>query len=183
MIGRQKTSSDVIAFREEQRPWVGFLVIGVASCLVAIGVFAWAMIQQLVFREPFSDRPMSDTALAIFGPVIIIPAVAGMIVTCMARLIIEVRCDGLYVQFRPFHLRPKKIDLDRAISVTVVRYRPILRYGGWGIRWAIKGKAYNAHGNRGVRVNYTNGRHLLLGSQRPDELAGAIERLRQQPHR
>lgn len=183
MIGRAEASSDGTVFREEQRPWAGFLLIGAVSCLVAIGVFAWAMIRQFVFHVPFGDRPMSDTALVTLGSMVIALALAGLIVTCMARLTIEVRRDGLYVQFRPFHLRPKKIDLGQVVSVTAVTYRPILQYGGWGIRWTIKGKAYNARGDRGVRLDYANGRHLLLGSQRPDELAVAIERLRQQPHR
>jgi hypothetical protein len=178
MTSRQTASSDGTTFHEEQRPWVGFLITGAASCLIAIGVFAWAMIQQLVCHVPFGDRPMTDTVLAILGPVMIGLAVVGLVVMFKARLLIEVRRDGLYVWFRPFHLRPKKIDLDQVVSVTAITYRPILQYGGWGIRWTIKGKAYNARGNRGVRLDYANGRHLLLGSQRPKDLAQAIERLR-----
>ena len=72
-------------------------------------------------------------------------------------------------------MRAKKIDLEQVVSVRAVSYRPILQYGGWGIRWTIKGKAYNARGNCGVRLDFANGRHLLLGSQRAEELVQTIK--------
>ena len=86
-------------------------------------------------------------ALSILAPAMIVLAVAGLIVICMSRLIVEVRHDGLRVQFVPLHLRSKTIALDQVVSVKAVSYRPILQYGGWGIRWTIKGKAYNARGH------------------------------------
>jgi hypothetical protein len=48
-------------------------------------------------------------------------------------------------------------------------------YGGWGIRKGRSGWAYNVSGDRGVRLTYTDGETLLIGSQRADELAKAIE--------
>ncbi len=167
------------AFHEEQRPWPGLVAIGIVSCSGAAVFFVYAMVEQLVLHRPLGDRPMPDAVLAILGPVAIVLAAIGLILVCTSRLVIEVRHDGLYVQYVPIHFRPKRISLDQVASVQSVIYRPILRYGGWGIRWIPKGKAYNARGNRGVRLDYANGRHLLLGSQRPQELAGAIDRLRQ----
>jgi hypothetical protein len=34
--------------------------------------------------------------------------------------------------------------------------------------------AYNVSGNRGVEVELTDGRTVMVGSQRADELAGAL---------
>ena len=48
-------------------------------------------------------------------------------------------------------------------------------YGGWGIRRGRRGWAYNVSGNRGVLLQLENEKTLLIGSQRPDELAAAIE--------
>lgn len=166
-------------FREEQRPWRGFQALEVVICAAIVVFSVYAIIEQLILHRPVGNKPMSDTALSILGPAMIILASAGIALMCVAKLIIEVRHEGLWVRFVPIHLHPKRIALDQVTSVTPVTYRPILQYGGWGIRWACKGKAYNARGNRGVRLDYVNGRHLLLGSQRPEELAGAIERLRQ----
>ncbi|MHC4643443.1 MAG: hypothetical protein ACYS32_17515, partial [Planctomycetota bacterium] len=61
-------------------------------------------------------------------------------------------------------------------------YKPILEYGGWGIRCSFtgKGKAYNVSGNKGVQLVFTNGKKLLIGSQQPDDLAAAIEEMLKQ---
>ena len=58
-----------------------------------------------------------------------------------------------------------------------MQYHPILDYGGWGIRWALKGKAYNISGNNGVRLDFYDGKHLLIGSQRSEEFAASIEEI------
>ena len=113
-------------------------------------------------------------------------AAAGMLVAIVVtliilwlfrslRLITEVRGDGLYVRFFPFHFSFKRIPLEEVETFEAVTYRPLLQYGGWGIRFTRGGKAYNVSGNRGVRLNFTNGRHLLIGSQKADELTQAIE--------
>ena len=56
----------------------------------------------------------------------------------------------------------------------VQTYRPIRDYGGWGIRYGRGGKAYNVSGNRGVMLELSDGQKLLIGSQKPDDLANAI---------
>lgn len=93
------------------------------------------------------------------------------------ELTTEVCADGLRLRFFPFHLSFRRIRLDDVARCDAVTYRPILQYGGWGIRWTWKGRAYNVSGNRGVRIDYADGTHLLIGSQRPDELAHAIRSL------
>ena len=62
--------------------------------------------------------------------------------------------------------------------IEVVSYRPIADYGGWGIRSGRDGeRVLNARGNRGVRLELADGTRLLIGSQRPEELAETIERV------
>jgi len=36
------------------------------------------------------------------------------------------------------------------------------------------GKAYNVSGNRGVQLEFTDGKCLLIGSQKPEQLDSAI---------
>ncbi len=55
-------------------------------------------------------------------------------------------------------------------------YRPIADYGFWGIRAGRDGeRALIARGNRGVRLELTDGTRLLIGSQRPEALAAALD--------
>ncbi|MCS6775528.1 MAG: DUF6141 family protein [Chloroherpetonaceae bacterium] len=92
------------------------------------------------------------------------------------RLITEVRDDGLYVRLLPFGFR--RIPFEDITSATVRRYRPLLEYGGWGIRYGREGMAYNASGNRGVQLVLHSGQRILIGSQQPEELLIAIEHAR-----
>jgi hypothetical protein len=39
-------------------------------------------------------------------------------------------------------------------------------------------KAYNVSGNAGVEIEYEDGRMLLIGSRKADQLAGAIDSIR-----
>ena len=61
-------------------------------------------------------------------------------------------------------------------GVEVVTFRPIADYGFWGIRAGRDGtRALIARGNRGVRLELADGSVLLIGSQRPEALARALE--------
>jgi hypothetical protein len=166
--------NDVI-FREVQRfhqRWLWVLVI--LAALVLIGPFGYGMVQQLVFDKPWGDRPMSDTALAVTGTLAILFAIGIVALFASTKLITEVRTDGLYIRFVPFHLSFRRIPLEDLAGFEARTYRPIREYGGWGIRFGRRGRAYNVSGNRGVRVDYASGRHILIGSQRADEFADAI---------
>jgi len=161
-------------FHEEQRlsKWWLWLA-GPPMLALCMGGYVAAVVatrrQGPVSTGDIVGMVIAGAAMAVMG------AAVGAL--HFARLVVEVRGDGLWVKFSPFHRSSKRIPLERALSVASVTYRPILRYGGWGIRWTWKGKAYNVSGNRGVRIDFDSGRHLLLGSQRPDELARAIESL------
>lgn len=81
--------------------------------------------------------------------------------------------EHLVVRFRPF--RARRIPLAEVASAEPVRYDPILDAGGWGVRSSKKfGRVYNVSGERGVHVTLADGASLLIGSERPDDLAEAI---------
>ena len=71
--------------------------------------------------------------------------------------------------------RARRIPLERIRCATAVTYSPLWDYGGWGIRCGRKGIAYNVSGDRGVQLELERGRPILIGSQRAEELARAIE--------
>ena len=91
------------------------------------------------------------------------------------ELAAEVRPDGIHYHYFPFHLSDQRIGISEIADQEVRVYRPIVEYGGWGVRFGPKGKAYNVKGNRGVQLVLTNGKRVLFGSARADELSNALQ--------
>lgn len=166
-----------VLFREEQRFsqlwfWVLIIVTLVPATLI-IGV-GW--VQQVVMGRPFGDRPAPDAGLTLIAILIVLMTVGIFWTMRSARLVTEVRSDGLQVQFFPFQRRPKSIANIRTFAVR--DYSPIAEYGGWGLRWGgPKNWAYNVSGTRGVQLELDGGGRILIGSQRPEELAAALRRV------
>lgn len=73
-----------------------------------------------------------------------------------------------------FPLYRRRVPLDDIGSAEAVTYSPLAEYGGWGIRGWGRNVALNARGRRGVRLALRGGRTLLVGSQRPEALAAAL---------
>ncbi|MBN2098945.1 MAG: hypothetical protein JW753_05030 [Dehalococcoidia bacterium] len=155
-------------YREVQRfwqLWLWLLVAGVS------GVSIWSFVQQIILGKPFGQNPAPDVA------VVIIAAIFGLgfpVLFYAVNLTTEVRTDGLYVRFFPFHLTFRRMPSESVIRYEVLTYRPIRDYGGWGIRYGRGGKAYNVSGDRGVMLELSDGSRLLIGSQKPEELANAM---------
>jgi hypothetical protein len=155
-------------YREVQRfrqPWLWLLIAGV------FGVTVWGFVQQIILGKPFGQNPASDTVMMIMAFVF---GLAFPVLFLVANLTTEVRSDGLYYRFFPFHLRFRRLTAESLVSHEVRTYKPIRDYGGWGIRYGRGSKAYNVSGNRGVMLEMSDGLRLLIGSQKPDDLANAI---------
>ncbi|NHN59252.1 MULTISPECIES: hypothetical protein [Halorussus] len=93
----------------------------------------------------------------------------------VAALRTEVRDDGVYVQFAPFHRSSKRVPFSELADVQAAGYSP-LRYGGWGIRWSPSGVAYTVSGKTGVRLKRAGGKSTFVGSDRPDKLVAAVQK-------
>jgi hypothetical protein len=152
----------------------GLMKVVLPAGLFLIAFFAYAMIRQLVLGEPFGDAPMSNRFLAVFGSAYIMLGVFLVWLYFSGKLITEVRSEGLFVRFYPFHRRARHVRFGDIEKCEVLTYRPIRDFGGWGIRAGRMGRAYNVSGNRGAYLTMKSGRRLLVGSQRADTLVGAI---------
>jgi hypothetical protein len=131
------------------------------------------MIKQFMLGYPWGSRPMSDTALAIVGPLLILMGIGLPLLFQKMKLLTEVKEDGVYINFVP--LSRQIMRFEDIVTCEVRTYRPLREYGGWGVRYGRAGKAYNVSGNRGVQLKLSSGKGLLIGSQRPEELAQAIQ--------
>jgi hypothetical protein len=154
-------------FREVQRfrqPWLWVALLG------SVAVVCFVVYQQILALNHLGNyRPVS-TNLPL------IPACLSVLMLVWfwkAGLVTEVYDDAIRVQM-VWMWRAKRIPFTQIRSVEAVTYRPIVEYGGWGIRRGANGWAYNVSGNRGVRIHYLDGTSFLIGSARAEELAAAI---------
>jgi hypothetical protein len=163
-----------LRYREVQKfrqPWVWCLVLGSAGLM--LWIFGYGIVQQMVHGRPWGNNPMSDTGLVVTA-LISLSVSLGLVWLFLAMsLEVQVRSDGVFLHFKP--LKRRTIAYSEIASVEAVQYRPVVHYGGWGIRRGRHGWAYNVSGNTGVRLDFHDNKHFLIGSQRHIELASAIE--------
>jgi hypothetical protein len=97
------------------------------------------------------------------------------------RLETEVGDAGVRLRFRALWF-PKTFVWNEIRSAEAVSYRPLLQYGGWGIRRGFREWAWNVSGSEGVRLHFRDGSSFLIGSTESGRLAAAVrERLAARP--
>ncbi|MDO9546292.1 MAG: DUF6141 family protein [Pelolinea sp.] len=148
-----------------RQTWVMFVVLAVA------GLQWYAVVEQLLLGRPFGQNPMPDSMAFIFW---ILIGFGLPLFFFYCRLVTEVREDGIYFRYIPFHWSYRRIAFEDVVRCEVKTYNAIREYGGWGIRWRCKGKAYSVSGNQGIRFELMNGKRLLIGSQRAEDFWQAI---------
>ena len=161
-------------FKEQQRfkQWWLWLII-----LSIDGILTYGVVQQLILGKPFGEQPMSDTGLMLAVAL----SLALTVFSFSIRLETRITRDSIAVRFFPVHLKYKVYSWDRFSKVYVRKYSPLKEYGGWGLRFSIsgKGKAYNVSGNQGLQLKFTNGKKLLIGTRKSEELSSALNEIGQ----
>ncbi|MFC7044514.1 hypothetical protein ACFQH6_03015 [Halobacteriaceae archaeon GCM10025711] len=147
--------SDATLFSETQRarqPWLW-------------AILAWALVAAL--RRRNREKHGWRRVPLVFGAVLFLWSV---------RLTTAVDEDGVAVRLSPLHPTARRIPLDAIDGYEAVRYRPLLEFGGWGIRWRPGTLAYTTSGRDAVVLKRSGRRDLLVGTQRPDEFVAALDR-------
>lgn len=90
------------------------------------------------------------------------------------RLRIDLTRDALHLQFGRVPLIRKVVPLSRIRASEVVTYRPMVEFGGWGVRWRPGRTAWTTRGNQAVRLTLDDGKLLYVGSPNPHRLRQRI---------
>jgi membrane protein YdbS with pleckstrin-like domain len=161
-----------VVYREEQNfDWRVYALTFLAEVLVTLTLYGF----YLHGHDP-------TTVNSPLGLVFTLAAVAGMVapllvVVGLLRMTTEVTPTDIRVWFGWIPTYRRFVPIGHVQKIEVVSYRPLADYGGWGIHSGRDGeRVLNAKGNRGVRLELSDGTRLLIGSQRPEALAVAIER-------
>ena len=160
--------SDVI-FHEEQKfsKWIYWLIC--IMIVISVVVIVVAVKEESAKGNPPDTGEFVWLIIGIVIPIIIAALFAFL------KLETQVRTDGLYVRFFPIHINFKKFSPEDLSEAYARQYNPMSEYGGWGIKGYGKNKAYNTRGNEGVQLVFNNGKKLLIGSQKAEELEQAIQ--------
>ena len=148
-------------FREEQRfTQLWFLTIMGISILVPIGI----LINE--YNKQDSDLSLSSMLLIIlFLLICIVPIFFFKLKTRIDEI-------GIHYQFFPFQLKFRTIKWLEISNAYVRTYDPIGEFGGWGLKggWSSKkGKAINVSGDIGMQLELTNGKKLLIGTNKKED--------------
>ena len=115
------------------------------------------------------SRPNDALLLAIAPAMIVL--VAALI--SLSHLDVDVTDSGVSIAFR--YLWPtRRIAFADIVGLEVKRYRPLIDYGGWGVRLGPAGWAYTTGGDVGVKMRLRKGLPVLIGTRHPSELEAAI---------
>ena len=142
--------------------------------VLTTGLFLYGCVQQLIYKIPFGDNSTSDSGL-IFGTIAISSISALFFVFRLETNITE---EAISVRFFPLHLKFRKYLWTEIETAEVRKYKPLLEYGGYGIRGFGNNRALNIAGKTGLQLIFKDGRKLLIGTQKANQL---IEMLNSQP--
>jgi hypothetical protein len=142
---------------------------------MVIALFAYGMFQQLVLRQPWGDRPLSDDILIVNS--ILIISVMIIMLLVFFNSVLEVVVDRGSISYRYFPL----IRSWRRIEKETIHSFEIKTYymKGYGIHRDLRGnKTINVKGHVGIELTMLDGKRLLLGTQKPGDFLDALNKMK-----
>lgn len=158
-------------YREEQN--FAWYVYALLAAMVGLGWLG------LAWQRPGPPAPavaghrwMIEMPLALAVGLVLPP----VLLVGVLRMTTEVTPAECRVWFGWVPTYRRAIPIGGVLRVEVVRYRPWADCGGHGIRTNRDGdRVLSARGDRGVLLHLADGSRVLIGSQRPEDLARALE--------
>jgi len=161
-----------VVYREEQNfDWRAYALV-IAAEVMFWAPILWKMHMSVNPADILNRHPVEfslGVTLCVVLPVVL---VVGFL-----RMTTEVTPTQLRVWFGWIPTYRRIVLVGTIVRLEVVSYRPLADYWGLGIRSGRDGeRVLNARGNRGVRIDLSDGTRLLIGSQQPEDLARVLER-------
>ncbi|MBW8333494.1 MAG: hypothetical protein K0M40_15815 [Prolixibacteraceae bacterium] len=166
-----------VLFKETQqfRQW-WWIVLILASTVPVMVTTIYTLYQQTVRGIQVGDSPAPN------GVMIFLPFFLGLMIWFFFLMKLEVWIDqdGIHYKFFPMIYKNRIISKEEIQRYEIRKYKPILEYGGWGIKGSFlskKGKAFNVSGNIGLQLFLTNGKKVLFGTQRSQAIIYAMDEM------
>ncbi len=154
-------------FYEKQHVQIWWLKLLIG--LLTLGMWV-SFVVQIFYGIPVGNNPSPDWMMY---PLLLLIGVGFPWFFFTMNLNITVTDKQLVVKYFPFIT--KKYTREDIGAVKPTTFRPIREHGGWGIKYSADGVwVYTAYGNTGVELTFRDGKRIIVGSQRAEELAKAI---------
>ncbi len=110
------------------------------------------------------------------GSIVIIISILIVILFLSLKLELYFNSEGIFFRLFPLHRKFRKIPFNDIHSFTVRKFNPFTEYGGWGIRYSIRGNgiAYTLSGRFGLQIELTSARRMLIGTHHPEEILSSL---------
>ena len=157
-------------FSEKQRFrqwWLWTLIIGLNA--ITLGI----ILTQIIGGEPVGNRPAGILFHALNFAIIM----GTTLLFLSFRLETMITREAIQVRFFPFHRKYKIYSWDMIRKAYTREYRPMTEYGGWGIRGFGGNRALNVSGKHGLQLDFTDGKKLLIGTQKAAEIELVLKKL------
>ena len=165
-----------LLLEEEQRfrqVWIWVLMF--LCCVAPLGLVTHGLYGAFFLGKDLQGKEHTTGELLLIGGLCYFFCLGLLWLMYAMRLTVRVDARALRIRFFP--LIKKQIPHSEITRVEACTYRPLLHYGGWGIRYGMgRGWCYNVSGNHGVKLELANGKKLLIGSQRAEAFADALRR-------
>lgn len=154
-------------FKEEQRfrqTWL--LVLLGFSLIVPIAIIV----------NEYSDSQTKMTTNEFI--LTLVGILVSVLIIFLFKLTTRIDEKGIYYQFFPIHFSLKLISWNEISKAYIRTYNPIGEYGGWGLKggWSkSRGKAINVSGDIGLQLELKNGKKLIIGTQKKEEITRVLE--------
>lgn len=119
-----------VLFMEKQKFtqwWLWVILLGVD------GLFLFGVFKQVIAGQQFGDKPISNVALVLIAALPILLTILFI----SSSLKTEIKTDGIYVKFFPFHLSFRRYPWNNISRSFIRKYNAITEYGGWDVRFGI----------------------------------------------
>lgn len=145
---------------------------------VAVAGYIWfATYHQIILGNPAGTKPAPDLLLVFIW---IVFGILFPLAVYKARLSLKIDSKNFTYKFFPLHLNTHSYPVQQIQNIEPVHIRPILHFGGWGIRFGFKGKGYIMKGGKGVKVSFKSGRPIYFSANDADSIVESFQKARAQ---
>jgi len=114
-----------------------------------------------------------STSINYFGLIFPLFIGAGLPLFLYSLTMITTVTDS-HIVIKYFPVGKAVMKIEDIQSIEMRTYEALNEFGGWGIKYGFKKKCYTMSGNEGVEIKFKDGRCILIGSHKNNELYNAI---------